>query len=206
VILIDEIDKAPRDFPNDLLDAIQHLRFGIRELDREAQDRLAEACGGAAQITADETLRPIVIITSNSEKNLPAPFLRRCVYFNIPAPGPGRLRLIVSRRVGGLTTLDDAALRKADEIAPEQSLPLMRSAVAFFEKIRAVELSKPPSAAELIEWLRYLKSSGVSVTQELKDVPGKVRDSLGVLVKSIDDYESVEKLASDAALGQLLKP
>jgi MoxR-like ATPase len=197
VILIDEIDKAPRDFPNDLLDAIQNLRFGIRELEPPVQARLAASAGGVAEITANGQWRPVVIITSNSEKNLPAPFLRRCVYYHIPAPTADKLRAIVAKRIGGLTTLDDATLHNAREVKAEAAKPLLRSAVSFFESIRALDLGKPPATAELIDWMRYLLSTGASVTQTLTDIPDKVHDSLGVLVKSIEDLEAVTQHAAE---------
>ena len=88
VVLIDEIDKAGRDFPNDLLNGIQRMEFRIREL----ADRTLRAA-------ADEHLRPIVIITSNSERDLPGPFLRRCTYFDIPDPDRDTLRRILLARV-----------------------------------------------------------------------------------------------------------
>ena len=77
VVLIDEIDKAPRDFPNDLLMEIEAMRFFIPELN--------------GTVAASEKYRPIVVITSNNEKGLPDAFLRRCVYYNIPPPSHGRL-------------------------------------------------------------------------------------------------------------------
>lgn len=90
VVLIDEIDKASRDFPNDLLNAIERLSFELPEL----EGRRFEAA------RALET-RPIVVITSNSERELPEPFLRRCVYYNIPDPTPQTLGRIVAARVLG---------------------------------------------------------------------------------------------------------
>src|SRR5205085_1382510 len=73
VVLIDEIDKAPRDFPNDILNEVEGMYFRIPEL-------------GDALIKADETMRPVLILTSNSEKNLPDAFLRRCIYYYLPFP------------------------------------------------------------------------------------------------------------------------
>jgi MoxR-like ATPase len=87
VVLIDEIDKASRDFPNDLLAAVEHLRFRVNEIGREFQASPAPS------------MRPITIITSNSERELPEPFLRRCVYYNIEDPGEETLARIVQRRV-----------------------------------------------------------------------------------------------------------
>ena len=76
VVLIDEIDKAPRDFPNDLLEAMEELKFIVPELN----SKQFEYSGGS---------KPIIILTSNSEKDLPQAFLRRVVYYNIPFPEPG---------------------------------------------------------------------------------------------------------------------
>ena len=87
VVLIDEIDKAPRDFPNDLLNEIEHLYFKVPELHRNAQSP-----GGKDIAPA---MRPIVIITSNDERGLPAPFLRRCLFHHIAFPAPDRMRAIV---------------------------------------------------------------------------------------------------------------
>jgi MoxR-like ATPase len=187
VILIDEIDKAPRDFPNDLLDAIQHLRFSIPELEHDALEKLAQACG-AAEINAEESLRPVVIITSNSEKNLPAPFLRRCVYFHIEPPDETRLRDIVTRRVAGViggTKIEEA-------LASEDKAPLLHSSVRFFQSIRALDLAKPPATAELIDWVRYLIRSGAQATQKLQELRKQVQDSLGILVKSREDLTRVK--------------
>jgi hypothetical protein len=125
------------------------------------------------------------------------------LYCHIPVPNGGRLHLIVARRVSSMTTLDEAALRSAQEVKPEEIQPLLRYATGFFKSIRAEDLSKPPSAVELIDWLRYLLCAGAAATQDLKDIPHKVRDSLGVLVKSVEDLKSAEKLAADEALRKL---
>ena len=87
VVLIDEVDKAPRDFPNDILNEIDQMFFRIPEL-------------GNAVIRVKQELKPIVIITSNSEKNLPDAFLRRCVYYDIPFPENEDLRSIITHRLG----------------------------------------------------------------------------------------------------------
>lgn len=87
VVLIDEIDKAPRDFPNDVLNEIEHMRFRIPEL-------------GNVEFAAKEAFFPVLVMTSNSEKNLPAAFLRRCLYYNIPKPDQNRFSEIVNLRLG----------------------------------------------------------------------------------------------------------
>jgi hypothetical protein len=118
IVLIDELDKAPRDTPNDLLTEIEDMRFKIPEL--------------GLLIKADPDSRPIVIITSNSEKSLPDPFLRRCIYFDIPFPrrydrarhgawpGEGTLELIVEGRIDALSG----------------GGPLVEQALNFFQRLR----------------------------------------------------------------------
>jgi hypothetical protein len=88
VVLIDEIDKAPRDFPNDLLNEIENSYFRVPELENR-------------RIDAAEDLLPVLVLTSNSEKNLPDAFLRRCIFYNIPFPDRDRLVEIVTARLGG---------------------------------------------------------------------------------------------------------
>lgn len=87
VVLIDEVDKAPREFPNDLLNEMESGEFRVRELDFS----LKKAESGA---------RVVVILTSNFEKSLPNAFLRRCVFYHIPFPGDGQLLEIVNLRLG----------------------------------------------------------------------------------------------------------
>ncbi len=91
VVLIDEIDKASRDFPNDLLNAIEKLSFEMPEVEQ-----------GRFEAARTPATRPLVIITSNSERELPEPFLRRCIYYHIPDPTPQRLASIVAARVPGV--------------------------------------------------------------------------------------------------------
>jgi MoxR-like ATPase len=196
IVLIDEIDKAPRDFPNDLLDSIDNLRFSIRELESYVSSRLIERCG-SVEISARNSFRPLVIITSNSEKNLPDPFLRRCVYFNIPFPDDEQLRAIVARRVGrgdtgeNLTKLNSDGLAGARSLRPDEAHALLNSAIIFFEELRNAQLRKRPSTAELIDWLQILRKSGARSDQGIGDVPALVHRSLGVLVKSFEDLTTV---------------
>lgn len=129
VVLIDEVDKAPRDFPNDLLNEIDQMYFKIPEL------------GNAEVSGAPNEYRPIVIITSNSERNLPDPFLRRCIYYDIPFPTPAELNAILASR---LTELG------ADN-------PLARDALRFFGKLRSNSaIRRRISPAELIQWLSFI--------------------------------------------------
>src|SRR5262249_36197832 len=128
VVLIDEIDKAPRDLPNDVLNEIETLSFIVRETGRG--------------LAASPGYRPILVLTSNSEKNLPDAFLRRCVFYHIPFPGRERLREIVGRRIGTSDHFTAQALE---------------GALRLFERIRTLPLSKKPATAECLAWLRILE-------------------------------------------------
>ncbi len=155
LVLIDEIDKAPRDFPNDLLDEIDQMEFRVPEL----------------QMKYRAEHRPVVIITSNSERQLPDPFLRRCVFHRIEFPNADRLESILEQRLGHLGLSDR----------------LGTVAVRRFEEVRAIPgLDKKPATGELIAWVRVLRSLNVNVDvierSSLKDLP-----SPGALVKTEQD-------------------
>jgi MoxR-like ATPase len=139
VVLVDEIDKAPRDFPNDLLMEIERMRFFIPELKRTVQ--------------AEPRFRPIVVVTSNSEKTLPEAFLRRCVYYNIDFPDPKRLAQIAAARISelpnGATLVDDA--------------------IAVFCHLRRLHLRKPPGTAELLDFVRALMARGLGPSDRLEE-------------------------------------
>ena len=131
VVLLDEIDKAPRDLPNDVLAALEDLAFYVPELDR--WHRAAPAN------------RPVIVMTSNSEKNLPDAFLRRVVYFHLRFPEPEALLRILSRKVEGLT--------------PAQA----EAAIIHFMELRedgSLRLQKKPATAELIQWAYLLTRMG----------------------------------------------
>lgn len=135
VVLIDEVDKAPRDVPNDILSEIDKLEFEVPELSLEA--------GRPFRIKADKAYRPIVIITSNVEKSLPDAFLRRCVYFHVKFPEPAELRKIVGNRLGELYRGNDG---------------FVDAVLSLFHYFRdeALGLSKRPATAELLDWLYVL--------------------------------------------------
>jgi MoxR-like ATPase len=166
VVLIDELDKAPRDTPNDLLAEIENLGFAIPEL-------------GIA-IRSDPGFRPIVLLTSNSEKSLPEPFLRRCVYFDIPFPAEDELAEIVQSALSGLT----------------KGSALVTSAIRLFEEIRADrEVGRKPGTAELLAWIDVIVSrekKGVEddLIAELKDRPDLLDDSLTALLKTKVDIDA----------------
>lgn len=171
VVLIDEVDKAPRDFPNDLLNEVEHMYFRIPELNN-------------ARITAEAELRPILIISSNSERNLPDAFLRRCVYYHIPFPDKDRLASIVLQRVGN----SEAALR--DE-------KVLHRALDFFLQLRERSLHKKPSTAELINWINVLASSGTPGANALAGFRDQLSSSLSTLVKHKEDLEEAERFVRE---------
>ncbi len=147
VVLIDEIDKADIDFPNDLLTVLDEpWKFEIQEADEPA-------------VTAKYP--PIVIITSNKEKgNLPAPFLRRCVYFYLEFPSdPGRLKAIVDAHYG----------ESDSEQQPDGAL--VAAAAERFLKIRGKgDLHKKPGTSEFLDWLEALRG--------YRDIPNVEEDLL----------------------------
>jgi MoxR-like ATPase len=171
VVLVDEIDKAPRDFPNDLLNEVENLYFRAPELSN-------------ARIDANPLLRPVLVLTSNSEKNLPDAFLRRTVYYNIPFPGDRRLAEIVMNRVGGFDAAGD---------------PLLAEAMELFTLLRqpASGLRKRPATAELIGWLTALVEMGASAADPLRMHGDAALRALSALVKSSDDQEAARKIVED---------
>lgn len=140
VVLIDEIDKADIDFPNDLLDVLDTLSFDIDDL----PDDEADQCPYGRRVSGDDTVQTLVIITSNREKQLPEPFLRRCLYVNLPFPDdPGLLNEIATLNLGC-----------------DFSQELVDAAVHTFTQIRnsakAAEVHKSPATSEMIDWIRIL--------------------------------------------------
>lgn len=165
VVLIDEIDKAPRDFTNDILDEIENYRFSMKE-----QDNYGIAKSNDQHI--------VVIMTSNSEKNLPDAFLRRCVFYHIPFPTDELLRDIVKTQLGAGTKFT------------EQMLDTM---IEKFNAIRKRAVRKPPATAELIAWLRILEMQNFMEANEAKQ-RAQLLDNLSILVKTREDLEAIKGL------------
>lgn len=173
VVLIDEIDKAPRDLPNDVLNEIQEMCFTVSETRQTYQ--------------ADQEFRPILVLTSNSEKNLPDPFLRRCVYYHVPVPGLDRLKTIVKRRLN----IGDG---------DDQKDALITNAVAHFQQVRdSDKLKKPPATAELISWVRVLMESSLDLGRSLsREQAEALRVSYSALAKTREDLEYLQGLQPTA--------
>ena len=163
VLLIDEIDKADLEFPNDILLEIDEMRFTVMETGDE--------------IKAKE--RPVVIITSNNEKELPDAFLRRCVFHFIEFPDVPLMRKIV------------------DVHHPNLDTQLLDQVLIKFYWLRGQnDLRKKPSTSELIDWIAALLRSGVSTQQLESHIP-----FLGSLLKNEQDTEALQTYTDQS--GQL---
>ena len=162
VLLIDEIDKADIEFPNDLLQELDKMEFYVYETDETVRARH----------------RPIVIITSNNEKELPDAFLRRCFFHYIRFPEPETLAAIVEVHHPGI---------KQD---------LLRAALTQFYEIREQPgVKKKPSTSEALDWIRLLLAEDIEA-KDLRDSPSKVLPKLhGALLKNEQDVHLFERLA-----------
>jgi MoxR-like ATPase len=156
VVLIDEIDKADLEFPNDLLHEIDMMSFSIPETGR----------------VVDAVHRPIVVITSNNEKELPDAFLRRCVFHWIAFPERDLMAQIVAVH------------------HPNVENALLAGALEAFYRLRRVDgLRKPPSTSELIDWIAALRHADIDPAKLL----GAGLPFLGVLLKKEQDVALAER-------------
>ncbi|MDO4544579.1 MAG: MoxR family ATPase [Bacillota bacterium] len=156
VLLIDEIDKADLEFPNDLLWELDKMEFYINE----------------TKETIKTKHRPIVIITSNAEKELPDAFLRRCIFHYIEFPDREKMKEIIDVHFGNI-----------DKKLCNNALD------AFYEIRKMDELQKKPSTSELLDWLQALMISGVSVDDLYESMP-----FAGVLLKKNQDIDVMEEI------------
>ncbi|MBP5624089.1 MAG: MoxR family ATPase [Lachnospiraceae bacterium] len=155
VLLIDEIDKADLEFPNDLLWELDQMEFYIYETKR----------------TVKAKVRPIVIITSNAEKELPDAFLRRCIFHYIDFPDRELMEEIVKTHI------------------PDIEENLLKNAMDTFYEIRTYsQLRKKPATSELIDWLNALMIGGIDPDIIKRELP-----FVGVLIKKDEDLEVLRK-------------
>jgi len=154
ILLIDEIDKADIEFPNDLLWELDKMEFYIPE----------------TKETVSAKKRPIVIITSNAEKELPDAFLRRCIFHYIQFPDKELMEKIVRVHFENL----------------EQKL--LDEVMDTFYWIRGLDINKKPSTSEVIDWIQALEIGGVPAEKIKEEIP-----FAGVLLKKNEDIDSMEK-------------
>lgn len=188
VVLIDEIDKAPRDFPNDVLFEFEEMKFRIEEATLKDLKSWREQEGlslsfdkeGFIQPSTEKYTKPILILTSNSEKNLPDAFLRRCAYYHIPFPDQDRLVKIV---------------RSKSVLRPEVSDKLLRDLIKHFEEIRNLNLKKKPATAELLAWVRKLQTQDIFIERgldlESPELRERLADAYILLAKTREDRETL---------------
>lgn len=169
VLLIDEIDKADIEFPNDLLLELDRMEFDVYETGERVRARQ----------------RPVVIITSNNEKELPDAFLRRCFFHYIRFPDKAEMQAIVRLHY------------------PKLKDALLDEAMALFFELRDVEgLRKKPSTSELLDWIRLLLADDIAPEAMRTREPGKLVPALyGALLKTEQDLHLFEKLAFLARRG-----
>jgi hypothetical protein len=183
IVLIDELDKAPRDTPNDLLAEIEDMGFRIPELGLSVQ----VPTGG---------LRPVVVITSNSEKSLPDPFLRRCAYFDIPFPR--RYDRKTDKNWPGQGTLEQIVEGRLD--AFKGGGQLLEQSLEIFQRLRQPErgIRKVPGTAELLAWLDAMVSrGGLKVESDLKANLENAQLCLAAALKNKEDIDTARAIVSD---------
>lgn len=196
VVLVDEIDKAPRDFPNDLLFEFEELAFRIEEANNDdfkdfdfSKNFLRQ---GLAPLSKNAILpdtqgfirrpkdapKPLLILTSNSEKNLPDAFLRRCIFFHIDFPNAETLAKIVRARV---------------HLEGHYDL-FLDNIVAKFRAYREQGMRKQPATAELIQWVKTLVAKGID-PEKLNDAETKTQllATFPILAKNKDDFDKLSK-------------
>ena len=156
VLLIEEIDKADLEFPNDLLWELDKMEFYINE----------------TKETIRTKHRPIVIITSNAEKELPDAFLRRCIFHYIEFPNKEKMEEIINVHFGDID-------KKLSEKALE----------AFYEIREMDDLQKKPSTSELLDWIQALMISGVNIKNLKEEMP-----FIGVLLKKNQDIDVMNEI------------
>ena len=163
VLLIDEIDKADIEFPNDLLLELDRMEFHVYETGE----------------TVRAQNRPVVVITSNNEKDLPDAFLRRCFFHYIAFPDAKTMEAIVAVHF------------------PDLKPRLLREALAAFFEIRDVAgMKKKPSTSELLDWIKLLVNDDIDpATIREKNVAKAIPPLYGALLKNEQDVQLFEKLA-----------
>lgn len=195
VVLIDEIDKAPRDFPNDVLFEFEDLAFRVEEATPEDFEGYKGRFGQKPEFQElnvpvqdpvhkqgvirmpENAPRPVLILTSNSEKNLPDPFLRRCVFYHIPFPEKDDLLEIVEK---------NAHISKKYQ-------QLIAKATDSFLELRQIGLRKQPSTAELIHWVEILAGRNIDPDTAAANAATQkeLKNTLSVLAKNKDDLDKI---------------
>lgn len=188
VVLIDEIDKAPRDLPNDILTIIEDMKFEVPELKTASHtsEKIWKKEG-------DSNFSPIVILTSNSEKTLPEAFLRRCVFFHIDFPDDKELRKILRKKESLFPDFD----KNEDEYT---------KLVDVFLKISKDVAVQKPSTHELILWAWWMNKNGfladdIYAYKNLSESKKtKLLSGVSILTKETTDWKNISEKISTGTL------
>jgi MoxR-like ATPase len=177
-VLLDEVEKAPRDFPNGILNEIERLYFRVPEL--------CNIC-----IEADENYSTTIIMTNNTEKSLPDAFLRRCVYYNIGFPSREQLEEIIVARLAECSAQGEVTV-------------MARDAVQFllYARQETRGLAKRPGTAELLAWLTAMTKSGADPKLRLEEQPNVAERAFSALVKISGDQTRIVELLRSWKNGQ----
>jgi len=157
VLLLDEIDKAPRELPNNLLFLLSERRILVPETQQIISCKPGEM--------------PIIVITSNHEQDLPAPFIRRCIYMYIEFPPPDRMREIIRMH------------------HPGANKKIVAAAIEIFYQLRELDLTRKPSTSEIIDWISYLVRTNVLDSKVVEKLQGAQ-----TLIKHRDDRELLKAI------------
>lgn len=206
VVLIDEIDKAPRDLPNDLLREMEQGRFTLTEVPESLAGSVCDPDEPSIELRRHMKRkpgapRPLVIVTSNAERQLPEAFLRRCVFFHIPFPEESELLKILGERFSG-------------QSGPRARPELLNDALAVGKTLRdpSLRLIKPPATAEIIGFVRALLEPGresdwrdtlplpamAQAARENRALPWLKLPALHCLVKLKEDLDTLARLSPQA--------
>ncbi len=181
VVLIDEIDKSPRDLPNDILTIIEEMSFEVPQLKTADGLQYPSKENPIYKKTGNDELKPVVILTSNSEKTLPEAFLRRCVFFHIAMPGEEQLMEILLAKqsiLPGLTEQESSAFIK------------------LFFTIRDLVKGKKPATHELILWIWWMRAhrftpADIYRFNKTATNAATLLSGISVLAKEADDWKKV---------------
>ena len=194
IVLVDEIDKAPSDLPNDLLRELDQGWFEINEIqagdgqasvkDGRYQQLLKRAMGDRNRPTHQ---KPLLVITSNAERQLPDPFLRRCIFFHLEFPGRAQIT----------TVLRDHLTKDGKPPAPLE--PWLESAVDTFERLRspAEGLLKKPSTSELLNFGMVVMNGGAQLQDAVRRIARQIEAKRDIVWKDLPHIGCLVKLRAD---------
>lgn len=184
VVLIDEIDKAPHDMPNDILNEIERMEFRIPELFIDQPIKLDSA--------DDKKHRPIVIITSNGLRELPEAFLRRCLYFHLEMP---KFKEDLGSNNPNEVSIEAIVASRFGEGHFKRHGDLLNTALSLFRYLRQANLHRKPSLAEFLDWLRYLSNRAEQTPlTERSDFEISIK---AALLKSRKDQDQLDTYLND---------